>query len=95
MSQYLPTLLDQLGQFCRNSDKRDFEALSGQISRVPREKVEKLSSTCPTSELCLEAALSGIPPDHALRDTAFRAALHSPWEEASRGVPEFFPGGYA
>ena len=95
MGQYLPTLLDQLGQFCRNSNKPDFEALSGQIARVPREKVEKRSSSCPTSALCLETAIEGIPPDHPLRDTVTRTAPFSPWEEASRGVPEFFPGGYA
>ena len=95
MSQYLPTLLDQVAQTCRSSNDPEFRLLSNQIDRVPREKPEKEPLTCPTSELCLETAIRGIPADHLLRDAVAQAAPFSPWEEASRGVPEFFPGGYA
>ena len=93
MSQYLPTLLDQVVQTCRTSNDPEFRLLSNQIDRVPREKPEKESLTCPTSELCLETAIQEIPADHLLRDAVAQAAPFSPWEEASRGVPEFFPGG--
>ena len=95
MSQYLPTLLDQVAQTCRSSSDPEFRLLSNQIDRVPREKPEKEPLTCPTSELCLETAIQGIPADHLLRNAVAQAAPFSPWEEASRGVPEFFPGGYA
>ena len=95
MSQYLPTLLDQVAQTCRSSNDPEFRLLSNQIDCVPREKPEKEPLTCPTSELCLETAIQGIPADHLLRDAVAQAAPFSPWEEASRGVPEFFPGGYA
>ena len=95
MSQYLPTLLDRIAQTCRASHDPEFKSLSSQIDRVPREKSEKTSLTCPTSELCLETAIEGIPADHLLRDAVALAAPLSPWEEASRGVPEFFSGGYA
>ena len=95
MSPYLPTLLDQISQTCRTSDDPKFKSLSDEIDRVPREKPEKASLTCPTSELCLETAIEGIPADHLLRGAVAHAAPSSPWEEASRGVPEFFSGGYA
>lgn len=95
MSPYLPTLLDRISQTCRTSDDPEFKSLSDEIDRVPREKPEKASLTCPTSELCLETAIQGIPADHLLRGAVAHAAPSSPWEEASRGVPEFFSGGYA
>ena len=95
MSPYLPTLLDRISQTCRTSDDPKFKSLSDEIDRVPREKPEKASLTCPTSELCLETAIEGIPADHLLRGAVAHAAPSSPWEEASRGVPEFFSGGYA
>jgi len=95
MSAYLPTLLDDVSRLCRHSHKQAFTALSTEIDHVPRTKAEKSPSNCPTADLCLADALAAIPADHGLRASASAAALRSPWDEASRGVPEFFSGGYA
>lgn len=95
MSGYLPTLLDDVSRLCRDSDKPVFEALSIQIDNVPKNKAEKSPSNCPTVDACLESALAAIPPDHGLHASASVAAVRAPWHEATRGVPEFFAGGYA
>ena len=95
MSTYLPTLLNDVSRLCRDSNTTAFEALSVQVDNVPRTKTEKSPSTCPTADACLEGALAAIRPDHGLRTSASIAAVHAPWQEASRGVPEFFAGGYA
>jgi len=95
MGAYLPALLDSVSQLCLKSRKTAFEALSSQIDSVPRDKAEQPPASCPTAEKCLQDAIAAIPPDHGLGAIASAAAVRSPWEEASRGVPEFFAGGYA
>ncbi|HCK76095.1 MAG TPA: hypothetical protein DHW07_03015 [Gammaproteobacteria bacterium] len=95
MTAYLPALLDDVSRLCRESNQPVFEALSIQIDQVPRTKVEKCPSSCPTADKCLEDALAAIPPDHGLLTSASVAAGRSAWQESSRGVPEFFAGGYA
>ena len=95
MTAYLPTLLDEVSRLCRDSNTTAFQALSIQLDNVPRTKTEKAPSNCPTVDTCLEDALAAIPPDHGLHASASVAAVRAPWQEASRGVPEFFAGGYA
>jgi hypothetical protein len=45
--------------------------------------------------MCLEDAVRAIPPHLDLAGAGEAAARLSPWAEASRGIPEFFAGGYA
>ena len=59
MSQYLPTLLDQVAQTCRTSDDPEFKSLSDEIDRVPREKPEKASLEC-SSKVLLFTLLYGL-----------------------------------
>jgi len=95
MNPYLPDLLSDLAAVCHESDQDPFISLSKQIDEVPRSRLPNPSTETFTSKKSLDRAISGIPPDLSLRMSGSIAAQQSPWSEASRGIPEFFAGGYA
>ena len=95
MKSYLPDLLSDLATVCRESHQEPFISLSKQIDEVPQTRLPNPSNETLTSRKSLDTAISGIPPNLSLRVAGSNAAQQSPWSEASRGVPEFFSGGYA
>lgn len=95
MSEYLKPFLSALAQVSRLSDKEAFRSLASLIEAVPNDRRPPPSSQCATSNVCLEDAVRAIPPHLDLAGAGEAAARLSPWAEASRGIPEFFAGGYA
>ncbi len=93
-SEYLPQLLARMAQFCADSADSAFQSLASQIRAIPTDIPSPTPTTCPTMIQCLERATAQIPVDHELGPQVALIAPQAPWHEASRGVPEFFPGGY-
>ena len=90
----LSNLLAGLGELSANNSSSAFQELASQIRAVPVRGHELAPTVCSTTDQWLAKALSTVQPDanaHAIAT----AAQNAPWHEASRGVPEFFAGGYA
>ena len=95
MKSYLPDLLSDLAAVCHESHQDPFLSLSKQIDEVPRSRLPSPATETLTSKKSLDRAISSIPANLSLRISGSIAAQQSPWSEASRGIPEFFAGGYA
>jgi mannose-6-phosphate isomerase-like protein (cupin superfamily) len=72
-----------------------FQELASQIKAVPARGDEAAPASCSTTSRCLAQALSGVQADESFTHGIAAAARGASWGEASRGVPQFFAGGYA
>ena len=95
MSEYLFDLTNHLASLAQHSENAAFNQLAATLSGLPQNRPTPGSSSCPTSEKSLDEAIQSLPDRLSIRDVAEKAARLSPWAEASRGIPEFFAGGYA
>ena len=95
MSDYLQPFLTTLARVSRGSNQTAFRDLASVIDAVPADRRPEPPSQCPTAEQSLSDAIQRIPADLEMAAEAALAAQYSPWAEASRGIPEFFSGGYA
>ena len=91
----LSQLLGGLGELSAGNPSSEFQELASQIQAVPVRGHEVAPTSCLTTGQCLARALANLQPDGALADAIATAAQNASWQEASRGVPEFFAGGYA
>ena len=95
MSEYLFELTNHLASLAQHSENAAFKQLAATLSGLPQNRPTPGSSSCPTSEKSLDEAIQSLPDRLSISDVAEKAARLSPWAEASRGIPEFFAGGYA
>ncbi len=90
----LTDLLAGLGELSAQDSSIAFQELARQIEAVPTRGHEVAPTACSTTYQCLAQALSTVQPDGSFAHTIATAAQNASWQEASRGVPEFFSGGY-
>ena len=91
----LTDLLAGLAELSARDSSSAFQELASQIQAVPVRGHEVAPTACSTTDRCLVQALSTIQADESFTHAIATAAQNAPWQEASRGVPEFFAGGYA
>ena len=90
----LTDLLAGLVELSTKSSSNAFQELASQIQAVPVCGHDAAPASCSTTDQCLEQALSTVQPGGSFADGVATAAQNASWQEASRGVPEFFAGGY-
>ena len=91
----LTDLLAGLVELSTKSSSIAFQELASQIQAVSVCGHEAAPASCSTTDQWLAQALSTLQPDGSFAHGIATAARDAPWQEASRGVPEFFAGGYA
>lgn len=90
----LTDLLAGLVELSTKSSSNAFQELASQIQAVPARGHEAVPTSCSTTGQCLAQALSTVQADESFAHGVAAAAQNASWQEASRGVPEFFAGGY-
>ncbi len=93
-SNDLSYLLAGLGELSAQDSSIAFQKLASQIQAVPVRGHEVAPSACATTNQCLAQALSAVQAGGSFARAIATAAQNASWQEASRGVPEFFAGGY-
>ena len=90
----LTDLLAGLVELSTESSTNAFQELASQIQAVPARGHDTAPASCSTTDQCLAQALSTVLGDESFAHAIAPAAQNASWQEASRGVPEFFAGGY-
>ncbi len=93
-SDDLTDLLAGLCELSAQDSSSAFQELASQIQAVPVHGHAVAPTVCSTTDQCLAQALTTVQLDGSFAHAIATAAQNASWQEASRGVPEFFAGGY-
>ena len=96
MQIILPKFLTALQNFLRKDDKKIYEKILLEIEQIDTYDIREIEASKSPSCTYLDVALNHIPKDLSPLDVLMRSISKKlVWREASRGVPDFFKGGYA
>ena len=96
MQIILPKFLTALQNFLRKDDKEIYETILLEIEQIDTYDVREIEASKSPSCAYLDGCLKHISKDLSPIDVLMRSISEKlVWHEASRGVPDFFKGGYA
>jgi len=96
MELILSKFLTALQKFLRKNDKDIYEKIILEIEQIDTFSVREIEASKSPSCSFLDGSLEHISKDISPLDILIRSISEKlVWREASRGVPDFFKGGYA
>ncbi len=96
MEKILLKFFNALQKFLRKDDKEIYEKILLEIEQIDTYDIREIEASKSPSCTYLDVALNHIPKDLSPLDILIKSISEKlVWREASRGVPDFFKGGYA
>ena len=96
MEIILLKFFNALQKFLRKDDKEIYEKILLEIEQIETYDVREIEASKSPSCAYLDGCLKNISKDFSPIDVLMRSISEKlVWQEASRGVPDFFKGGYA